>query len=131
MAVAEPEHREVSLSLIDADVLQVLTAFAEVTERPLVVDPEAQRAARCARISVVTPAPVRPGDIVPLLRGALEPAGLRLESQGAGWIVRRNGAAPSCPCPDPSPGPAAPQAAAAPPSEPELTELEFRDSVRK
>lgn len=123
----ESEPRTVSLNLTDAEALQVLSAFAQAAEQPLVVDPAAQRVARCARMTIVTPAPVRSSELVPLLQRALEPAGLQLSREGAGWVVQRDGSTRAVDeCSD-----SRVESANAVLDEPTMTESEFRSAVRK
>jgi general secretion pathway protein C len=70
------------------DVLQKLSAAAG---KPVVIDPDAQSAALCARITLLTGGNMAVDNAIQLVREALDSSGLKIvESPTGGFIVRRN-----------------------------------------
>jgi membrane-associated protease RseP (regulator of RpoE activity) len=95
-AGAATEARAVSVNLQDASVADALAALAQAAQVPLVVDPEAQPVAGCARLTVLSGGPVPPPQLIRLVGDALAPSGLTLLQTDAGLLVRR---APGAPLP--------------------------------
>jgi hypothetical protein len=95
---SEPaEERLISINLKDASVADVLEAISAAARVPLVVDPDAQAVADCARLTVLSPERMPAKAAVRLVGEALQPSGLLLvESDAGGLIVRR---APGAPLP--------------------------------
>ena len=89
-----PSHT-VTLELHDAPVEQVLEAASRAAEQSVVIDPDAQVLARCARVTVLTGKPVAGDELFALLAEAMRPAALDLvKASNGGWILRRNAGAP-------------------------------------
>jgi hypothetical protein len=83
------QDRLVTVSLEHVDVIQIVRVMAEAMGLPVVIEPQADPVARCARITVMTPEPVHPQDLFELVGRAVEGAGLRLERTAQGLIVGR------------------------------------------
>lgn len=82
------DESRVALSLRDATVEELVRVLALASGRTVVVDPSAARAARCARITVVTPGPVPTGDLFGVVATALEGSSLTLEATEGGTVLR-------------------------------------------
>lgn len=76
------------LSLRDQSIVVVVEALARATSRPMAIDADAAVNARCARVTLVLPAGTSYDQAMRTLASTLVPAGLRLEAQGAGAVVR-------------------------------------------
>jgi hypothetical protein len=87
--------RAVALTLRDATVDDVLTAVSGAAGQPIAVDTEAQPLVRCARMTLLSQAPVAGDELAKLVAEALEPSALTLTRGASGaWIVRRRAGAP-------------------------------------
>jgi hypothetical protein len=85
--VPRDQDRLVTVNLEQEDVIQVVRVMAEAMGLPVVIEPQADPVARCARITVMTPEPVHPQDLFELVGRAVEGAGLRLERTAQGLMV--------------------------------------------
>jgi type II secretory pathway component GspD/PulD (secretin) len=98
-STAAPEPATVSgvtFDLRDAAVMDMLHAVATASGKPLMVAPDAQSVARCARVTLITTEPASAEALAPLVTRALRSASLELEVSERGWLVRRGeGPAPT------------------------------------
>ena len=86
----------VTFDLRDAAVMDMLHAVATASGKPLMVTPDAQPLARCARVTLITTEPASAEALAPLVTRALRSASLELEVSENGWLVRRGeGPAPT------------------------------------
>jgi type II secretory pathway component GspD/PulD (secretin) len=86
----------VTFDLRDAAVMDMLHAVAAASGKPLMVAPDAQSVARCARVTLITTEPASAEALAPLVTRALRSASLELEVSERGWLVRRGeGPAPT------------------------------------
>lgn len=97
--VQPPEPATVSAAtfdLRDANVADMLLAVAAASGKPVMIAPDAQPVARCARVTLIATQVSRVDGIAPLVAKALRSVSLELEVSDEGWFVRRGeGPAPS------------------------------------
>ncbi len=79
----------VTFDLRDAALMDMLHAVATASGKPLMVAPDAQPLARCARVTLITTEPASAEALAPLVTRALRSASLELEVSESGWLVRR------------------------------------------
>jgi hypothetical protein len=79
----------ISLELKDQAVDDVLQKFAAAAGKPIAIDADAQAAARCARISLLTGGAMPTAAALELLTQALAPAGFSFSPSGQGLVLQR------------------------------------------
>jgi hypothetical protein len=111
-ASAAPPPGFVALELKNEPVDEVLQKLATAAGKAFVIDPDAQAAAHCARITLFTGGNMPADKALELVREVLETSGFSLATSGTGGIVvRRDPDKPlpatcqSSPDPDPAPAP--------------------------
>jgi type II secretory pathway component GspD/PulD (secretin) len=130
----------VTFDLRDATVMDMLHAVATASGKPLMVGPDAQPLARCARVTLIATEPARAETLAPLVTRALRAASLELEVSENGWLIRRGeGPAPTACAPvaekpeptatTPEPGPATPDSVIAEIREVGQNQFELRRST--
>lgn len=86
----------VTFDLRDTSVADMLLAIAAASGKPVMIAPEAQTIARCARVTLIATEVSRVDGMAPLVGKALRSVSLELEVSDDGWLVRRGeGPAPS------------------------------------
>jgi hypothetical protein len=87
--VASPPSHLITFSLRDAALVDVLQAVAASAGKAVVIAPDAQPIARCARVTLFTPEPLPIDQVERLLAEAVSSASLELKSSEDGWMIRR------------------------------------------
>jgi hypothetical protein len=88
-AVAPP--RTFDLDAENEPLESVVPILATAAALPVVIDPGAQRYARCARITVMSPAPRPVSELVTLVGEAVRPSGFELVTRPEGLVLRHDG----------------------------------------
>jgi hypothetical protein len=78
------------VELDHALVSDAVSTLAQSAGTPVVIAPDAEDLARCARITVVAPPGTSPAALLSLVDEAVRPSGLLLERSAAGVVLRRD-----------------------------------------
>lgn len=108
-----PTRPGITLRLENVTVAAAMSAFANASGEPVVVDPAADRVAGCAQVTVIVPTPTPVPQVGALFGEMLSPHGFRLTHGDSGWMLTHEGPLPAG-CGEPPPSFAIP---ALPPSD--------------
>jgi len=84
----------VRFSVEDVTVAEAVRTLAEATGTTVVIDPDAQVVADCARITVATARPLPPEELYEVVQIGLRPASITLERTPRAVVLRREADAP-------------------------------------